>query len=334
MAAEARFRDREIHFANDAHGELIELFSADPASYHAAISRPGALPRRSIDGQLFRPPRAASACPAVIVVPGSLGVAPSHLAHAEALTNEGIAAFVIDPFAARSVTSTVANQTQYSFAASAYDVLAAYEALARRRDVDAARIGAQGHSRGGSAVVTAAVRRLADALVGADRGLSAVYAAYPWCGHQFLDPAIGRTRLRAVIGDRDEWCLPQQVQAQVHAMRLRGGDASLRIFAGAQHSFDRETPIELVAEASVAPAAPTAYVADDGALVHPVTGMADPALTDRDLMIYAMKAGYARRGARIGTEGTLAAEFREDMLRFWREALLGAPRSVSRAPAT
>jgi dienelactone hydrolase len=259
----------------------------------------------------------------VIVVPGSLGVAPSHLAHAEALTNEGIGALVIDPFGARAVTSTVANQTQYSFAASAYDVLAAYEVLACRADIDAARIGAQGHSRGGSAVVTAAMRRFADAVVGANRGLAAAYAAYPWCGHQFLDPAIGSTRLRAVIGDRDEWCLPQQVQAHVHAMRLRGGAASVRIFAGAQHSFDRDTPVELVADASVAPSAPTAYIADDGAFVHPLTGEPDAALSDRELMIYAMKAGYGKRGARIGSEGTIAAEFRADMVRFWREALLG-----------
>jgi hypothetical protein len=57
-----------------------------------------------------------------------------------------------------------------------------------------------------------------------------------------------------------------------------------------------------------------------------VTGVADPSLTDRDVMVYGMKAGYGRRGARIGTEGTLAAEFRSDMMRFWRSALLGETR--------
>jgi hypothetical protein len=40
-------------------------------------------------------------------------------------------------------------------------------------------------------------------------------------------------------------------------------------------------------------------------------------------MVYGMKAGYGRRGARIGTEGTLAAEFRADMMRFWKDTLLG-----------
>jgi dienelactone hydrolase len=321
-----RFRDRTIVFANGSRGLDLEVATADPINHHAVLTTPAALPPRTIDGKLFLPPAPRARQPAVIVVPGSLGVAPSHLAHAEALTDAGIAAFVIDPFGARSVTSTVANQTQYSFAASAYDVLAAFEAIAARPDIDATRVGAQGHSRGGSAVLTAATRHFADAVVGRSRGLAAVYAAYPWCGQQFLDPDVGQTVVRAVIGDRDEWCLPQQVQGHIQAIRLCGGAASVRIFAGAQHSFDRATPIELVADASVAPSAPTTYIAGDGAFVHPVTGVADPSLTDRDVMVYGMKAGYGRRGARIGTEGTLATEFRSDMLRFWRSALLGETR--------
>ena len=79
-----------------------------------------------------------------MIVPGSLGVAPSHVAHAEALTRAGLATFVLDSFGARGVTSTVANQTQFSFAASAYDVLAAWKVLASLPEIDATRIGAQG----------------------------------------------------------------------------------------------------------------------------------------------------------------------------------------------
>ncbi len=105
-----------------------------------------------------------------MVVPGSLGVAPSHLAHAEALVDDGFAAFMLDSFGARDVTSTVANQTQFSFAASAYDVLAAWKVLAAHPQIDASRIGAQGHSRGGSAVMTAATRGFADAVVGEGAG--------------------------------------------------------------------------------------------------------------------------------------------------------------------
>ncbi|MEZ5263515.1 MAG: prolyl oligopeptidase family serine peptidase [Acidimicrobiales bacterium] len=324
---EHRFRDEDVTLPCGVTGETIEFDSADPVNYHEVISAGAGLVARRIDGKLFVPTGTAGSIgagashPAVVITPGSLGVAPSHLAHADALVRQGVAAFVIDPFGARAVTSTVANQTQYSFAASAYDVLAALRTLAARPEVDAARIGAQGHSRGGSAVVTAAMDRYAGAVVGEGLRLRAVYAAYPWCGQQFLRPSLGATTLRAIIGEHDDWCSPQQVQAHVHAMVLCGGDATFRLVAGAGHSFDRETPVEHIAEASVSPHAPTVYLDDDGAMIHPLTGRPDAALTDREVMRYAVKAGFGVRGARIGSSGDQPQVFREDMLGFWRTAL-------------
>jgi len=316
-SAPDRFRDRAITFAGGCTGRPVDIETWNPRNYHQAISTPDAMPRGIIDGQLFLPADLRDRVPCVIVVPGSLGVAPSHLAHAETLVQQGIAAFVIDPFGARNVSSTVANQAQYSFAASAADVLAAVRVLAGVAEVDDRRIGAQGHSRGGSAVLTAATRRFADAIADGQSRLRAVYAAYPWCGHQFLDPDVGDTVIRAVIGDRDEWCLPQQVQGHVQAIRLRGGAASVRIFDGAQHSFDRQTPVEMVPDAAVSPGAPTVFIADDGAFVHPLAEVPDPELVDRDLMVYALKAGYGRKGARIGSTGDQPAAFRADMIQFW-----------------
>jgi dienelactone hydrolase len=318
-----RFRDQAVTFAGGAAGRTLEVPSASPRNYHQAVSAPAGMPPATIDGKLFLPPGATGPgrLPLVIVVPGSLGVAPSHLAHAETLTGAGIAAFVLDPFGGRGVSSTVANQTQYSFAASAWDVLAAWRVLAALPEIDPARIGAQGHSRGGSAVLTAATRRFADAAVGAGRGLAAVLAAYPWSGHQFLDPRVGTTRIRVLMGDRDEWCSVQQVQGHVQAIRLAGGAVTMRIVGGAAHSFDRGTPVVRVADAAVAPGAPTTYLADDGACIHPLTGRPDPALTDREVAVYGLKAGYGVKGASLGGTTDEAAAFRDDMLAFWRAAL-------------
>ena len=52
--------------------------------------------------------------------------------------------------------------------------------------------------------------------------------------------------------------------------------------------------------------------------VHPATGVADPALGEREAMTYGLKAGYGRRGAHIGTEDDHARLFHEDMMSFWR----------------
>jgi len=320
-----RFRDQTIAFKNGANGQTSEIPTANPLNYFHVISRSAELPKLTIDGKLFLPPtdrrKVDGKLPLVMVVPGSLGVAPSHVKHAETLVDDGFAAFVLDSFGARDVTSTVANQTQFSFAASAYDVLAAWQVLSEHPEIDASRIGAQGHSRGGSAVLTAATRRFADAVVGAGAGFRSVLAAYPWSGHQFIDPSVDETEIRVIMGDADEWCSPMQVQGHCQAIRLSGGRATMRLIGGAHHSFDRGTGIENVAEASVSPAAPTAYIANDGAFIHPLTGVADSRLVDRDLMIYALKAGYGRKGAKIGSRDGDDDLFKTDMLTFWRRTL-------------
>ena len=324
MPEPARFRDRDIVFSNGSRGQNLDIPSANPGNYHQAISRPEDMQPVSLDGKLSLPPDTAgkTPLPLVIVVPGSLGVAPSHLAHAATLTDLGIAVFVLDPFGGRGIASTVADQVQYSFAASAYDVLAPWKVLSTRPDIDAARIGAQGHSRGGTAALTAATRCFADAVLGAAQGLKAVLAAYPWSGHQFRDPSIGSTEVRVLMGDADEWCSPMQVQGHVQAMRLTGGTATLRLISGAAHSFDRGTDLERIAEAAVSPGAPTVYIAEDGAFIHPLAVAPDPRLIDRDLMVYGLKAGYGVKGASIGSRPEDACLFREDMVAFWRRTLL------------
>jgi dienelactone hydrolase len=324
-----RFRDQDIVFANSAKGpstgQNFEIPTANPLNYFHVISNSADLPKLAIDGKLFLPSsehrQRNGKLPLVMVVPGSLGVSASHIAHAEALVDDGFAAFVLDSFGARDVTSTVANQTQFSFASSAYDVLAAWQVLAAHPEIDASRIGAQGHSRGGSAVLTAATRRFADAVVGAGAGFRSVLAGYPWSGHQFLDPSVDETEIRVIMGDADEWCSPMQVQGHCQAIRLSGGRATMRLIGGAQHSFDRGTGIENVPDASVSPAAPTVYIANNGAFIHPLHGVADSKLVDRDLMIYALKAGYGRKGARIGSRDGDAELFKTDMLAFWRRTL-------------
>ena len=156
-----RFGEQTVTFANGVRGETLSITSANPRNYHQAISAASAMRPVALDGQLFVPRGGAAKWPLVIIVPGSLGVAPSHVTHAETLVGQGIAAFVLDGLGGRNVTSTVTNQTLLFLAASGYDVLAAWKVLAVRPEIDAARIGAQGHSRGGSAaVLTAAARSL------------------------------------------------------------------------------------------------------------------------------------------------------------------------------
>ena len=310
--------DDSFRLANGLVGEALTIPSANPKNFYQAISDTAAMPRLDLWGKLFVPHRPGP-FPVVMVVPGSLGLQAHHLAHASTITDAGIAACATDPFGPRNVVSTVDNQIQYSFAASAWDVLATAELLATRPEIDASRIGAQGHSRGGSAVLSAASVHLSSASDAPK--LAGVYAAYPWCGHQFLNPGVGSTRVRAIIGDLDDWCSPTQVQAHIHAIRVAGGDASVRIVPNAHHSFDRTTPLEHEPDAAVAPNAPTVYIADNGAFILPTLDVPDPALVDLDGFRYAAKAGFAVRGAHMAGTPDLAPLFVEDMMTFWTNVL-------------
>lgn len=316
---DAAIHNDDFRLANGLSGEALTIPSANPRNFHQAISDTGAMPGQDLRAKLFLP-EGPGPFPVVIIAPGSLGLQLHHTQIAAAITDGGVAACAIDPFSTRSVVSTVVRQVQFSFAASAWDVLAAAEVLAARPDIDPARIGAQGHSRGGSAVLNAASVHLA-AAAGAPK-LVGVYAAYPWSGQQFLDPDVGTTRVRAIIGDRDDWCPPVQVQAHIQAIRSSGGDATVRIVSGANHSFDRTTPLEYIPEASVTPGAPTVYIADDGAFILPTSDEPDPELVDRDGFLYAIEAGFGVRGAHISGNPDLVPLFYEDMMSFWTDVML------------
>ncbi|MCY4423003.1 MAG: dienelactone hydrolase family protein [Acidimicrobiaceae bacterium] len=321
MTHDDAIHDDGFRLDNGLAGEALTIPSANPRNFHQAISETDTMARQDLWAKLFLP-KGAGPFPVVIVAPGSLGLQEHHMSIAAAITDSGVAACTIDPFSTRSVVTTVHNQVQFSFAASAWDVLAAAEALAARPDIDSARIGAQGHSRGGSAVLNAASVHLA-AAASAPK-LIGVYAAYPWSGQQFLDPSVGSTCVRAIIGDRDDWCPPMQVQAHIHAIGLTGADATMRIVPGANHSFDRTTPLEYIPEASVTPGAPTFYIADDGAFILPASDEPDPELEDRDGFLYSIEAGFGVRGARISGNPDLVTLFYDDMTKFWTDAMAPA----------
>ena len=304
--------------------DLLRIPTANAVNFHEAMAPGGPALRIDIEALLALPDHDGSHA-TVVIVPGSAGVSANHVMHAGTLLGEGYAVCLVDPFGARAVESTVANQTQYSFAASAYDVIATLGVLAADPRVDATRISAQGHSRGGAAVIIAAMRRFAQPLVG-DLAFAGVFGAYPWCGQQFLHPHVGSTAVRAIIGDQDNWCAAMAVQAQIQAIALTGADSSMRIVPGAHHSFDRHEDIHEIAEARVSPNAPIEFLADDGAMIDPTTGIPDPTRTDLDQFRAAMAAGFGRQGATLGSTGGQPALFVAEMLAFHRR-VLGDPRS-------
>jgi dienelactone hydrolase len=305
--------------ANGAVGSVHEVASANVLNYEDIVAGKPA-PAVMLYAQLFMPARAEKPCPVVIVLPGSGGVNPAMLVHAEKLTDAGIAAFVVDPFTGRGVENTIAVQQQFSFAASSWDVFAAMKVLNRLPNIDPKRIGAMGYSRGGIAVIQAAMATLATPALGDLPHLSAVVAGWPWCGFQFSNPSVGQTALRMVAADHDDWASVVQCQAYFNAIRARSPSASMRIVRDAHHGFGYGMPEKKWPEAMKAMHAPVVYFDEHGVALNVWTGEPQPGMDDHGII--SQLASYITRGVTVGSKDGQMADFMQDFTQFFSLKLM------------
>jgi dienelactone hydrolase len=295
----------------------ILFSSANPKNYEAILAR-APMTDVELKGRPYLPSGSAPH-PAVIITPGSGGVSPPMVRHAQALADAGIAAFLIDPFTSRGVTSTVADQTQLSFATSTYDVLAAAKQLATLVEIDAKRIGALGYSRGGTAVLQAAISPLAQSVLGEGRRLTAIAAGWPWCGLQFEKPATAPTAVRFLVAASDNWVSPIQCQAYAGAMASTNPNVSIRLFKGAFHGFGYGIPIREIPNAVKSINAPIVYFNQAGVAIDWYSGEAMPGIGELYLGKYG--AEFVDKGVRIGSTEGQADQFIADVIAFFKRSL-------------
>jgi dienelactone hydrolase len=84
-----------------------QVLTGDPSGEHTKIT-----------GELWMPTADADKFPAVVLVHGSGGVHASIECWAEELNSIGVAAFILDSFRARGISSTVNDQSQLDSLAS------------------------------------------------------------------------------------------------------------------------------------------------------------------------------------------------------------------------
>jgi dienelactone hydrolase len=311
------FHQQTIVLNNGIAGRVAQIDSCNVINYEGIVqSKLG--DAVSLHAQIFVP-TASKPCAAVIIVPGSGGVNPAMLEHAEQLTSAGIAALVLDPFTGRSVENTIAVQQQFSFAASTFDVFACVKFLNTQADIDPQRIGAMGYSRGGIAVIQAAMDYLANPALGKLPHLRAVLAGWPWCGFQFTNPHIGNTTLRILAADHDDWASVVQTQAYFNAISARNPTASLRIVKDAHHGFGYGMPEKQWPEAMKGLHAPVVYFNDQGVMLDIWSGQPTPGADDHAIL--SQLASYITRGVTVGSKEGQMADFMQDMTQFFKTEL-------------
>ena len=312
----ASFARQPVTLASGVIGQTLTLSSRTPIDFAPMLK--GELGATvTLHAQLFVP-SGKGPYPAVVFVPGSGGVGPHQLQQADAITARGIAVLLIDPFGGRGIGETISDQGRLTWAASTYDVIAAVKLLRSLPGIDPRRIGAVGSSRGGTAVMLAASRPISERYFGANGGLAAAVSGYPWCGTQFWSARLANgTPLLVLSGDKDDWVSVQQCQDAVHAIANAESDASMKIFRGAFHAFDRAgMPPTRMAQVATATTYPTVYMNDSGWYRDPRTGKPDPALTPRSFVQQSVEDGFVRHGVTVGTQGKQAAEYVDEMVAF------------------
>jgi dienelactone hydrolase len=308
----------QAHVLPNGHaGQHISIASANPRHYQDIMAQRSES-TVDLDATLYLP-QASKPGPAVIIIPGSGGVNVWMLHHAQALVQAGMAVLVVDPFTARGVVNTIAVQQQFSFAASTFDVFAAVRFLRQHNAVDAQRIGAMGYSRGGTAVLQAAMEQLNRHALAGQATPNAVLAAWPWCGYQFSQPSTGSARVRMLAADQDNWASALQTQAYFQAIQARNPSASFRLFKDARHGFGYGNPQTDLPDAMVALNAPILYFDPQGALLDPWSGAPVPDADDHDIRQLFMP--FISRGVTIGSHGTQMADFMADAVNFFSHNL-------------
>lgn len=317
-AAPAAFAQRFNVLANGIEARPFKIASANPISYEDLIARRPA-PAVTLEAKLFMPRDRPGKVPVVIISPGSGGVGAANFEHARALTDAGIAVAVVDPFGGRGVRDTIAAQDQFSFAASTYDILAAMRALEQEPAIDASRIGAMGYSRGGIAVLNAAIAPVAQAVLGGTKPLRAVLAGWPWCGYQFADPQTAPTAVRIVSADADDYVSTPQCQGYAAAMRPRNPAVSMRLVRDARHGFGYGGPLMERPQAIKALLAPAVYFDAQGVLLDPWSQQPVPGANDPS--IAKMLAPFLTRGVNVGSKDGQMNDFVADLVTFFSSKL-------------
>lgn len=196
-------------------------------------------------GRLYLP-EGAEKFPAVVLLHGCSGLwarngAPtkSYQAWAEHLQRLGFAALLLDSFGPRGERE-ICTQKQRRISEAVdrpRDAHAALKWLAARPDIKADSIHVLGWSNGG----TTALHSLRSDSPGREAGrhFRSGIALYPGCGALARAPYRPQGALLILAGAADDWTPARHCESLVSEASALGATASIDVYDGAHHGFDR-----------------------------------------------------------------------------------------------
>jgi dienelactone hydrolase len=193
----------------------------------------------TLAGELRIPIGATGKLPAVILAHGSGGLAAYHARWADELNSIGSAAFLLDSFSGRGITSTVNDQSQLDTLAMMVDAYRALAMLAQHPQIDASRIAVMGFSKGAVAAVYSSNERFRKMWAPGDVQFAAHVGLYTPCYIRYReDDKVTGQPIRLFHGVADDYVPIGPCRGYVGRLRAAGVDATLTEYPGAHHNYD------------------------------------------------------------------------------------------------
>jgi len=196
-------------------------------------------PSVTLSGLLRFPAKAPAGAklPVVIIVHGSGGNNSGHENWARVFNQMGIATFNIDSFAGRKIVQVNTNQDGLGRFNMVLDTFRAQELLANHPRIDAERIAVLGTSRGGTAVVYAAMKRF-QKLWSPNYKVVATFPLYASCFELVDQDHDSAGVIREFHGDADNYVDVQKCVDLFKRMKSAGVNVDYVSFPGVHHAYD------------------------------------------------------------------------------------------------
>ena len=194
-------------------------------------------------GTLFMPDGANEArpVPAVVMLHGAGGVLyPRELTYGRQFARLGVAALVVDAFAARrdravGFVERLIEITETMLVADAY---AALRHLAGRKDIDPRRVALVGFSYGGMASIFAAYQQVAERIAPKGLRFAGHVAFYGPCIARFRDFRTTGAPVLMMAGTEDAIVDRSRCEEIRRDLQSGGSDVRMVFFKGAYHQWD------------------------------------------------------------------------------------------------
>ena len=293
--------------------EVLPLRSATPSGTEFLRGIPGR--DTTLAGELRLPPGPATTrVPAVILVHGSGGISGSTDLWARQLNEAGIAAFILDSFAGRGITSTVADQDLLSSLAMMVDAYRALDLLAAHPRIRADRIAVMGFSKGAVASVLSASTRFRGLYGSPQNRFAAHIGLYTPCNVRYEgDTQVSPVPIRLHYGVVDDYVPVAPCREYVERLRAAGADVGLTEYPNGQHSFDNPAIPALVP-------VPAAQSTRNCRMQEGPEGVINLAGTNEPFV--QKSSACVAVGAHTGHDPADAAAVRANVREFLRETLL------------